>query len=100
MKKFLVLLSVLILLLVAILFSGCDTTNPTKYTCVEVTDVAYVKLRESEHEELVVYRNVEKVEIRNDSGVVYIYLEYDNVIITSLDRVIIKCIDKGEQNEK
>lgn len=97
MKKFLILVS---MLLIVILFSACDTTNPTKYTCIEVTDVAYVKLRESEHEELIIYRNVEKVEIRNDSGVVYIYLEYDNVIITSLDRVIIKCINKGEQNEK
>lgn len=84
MKKILCLLALLIV--APIMFCGC---SPTLEEYKTITKVSCVKIQDSYQGGWTTFQNVDKVELRNDSGVAYVYLSNGMIITTSLNNLII-----------
>lgn len=88
MKKFLCLLAVLIV--APIMLCGCAKSESAfQASCTVLTNIDYVKVQEQYQGGWITYNNVEKVELRNDSGVAYVYVN-NIVIVTSLENLVIR----------
>lgn len=84
MKKLLCLLAVLIV--APIMLCGC---SPTLEEYKTITGISYVQIKDQYQNGWTTYNNVDKIELRNDSGVAYVYLN-DIVIVTSLENLVIR----------
>ena len=83
-KKLLCLLAILIV--APIMFCGC---SPTLEEYKTITGISYVRIKDQYQNGWTTYNNVDKIELRNDSGVAYVYLN-DIVIVTSLENLVIR----------
>lgn len=87
-KKLLCLL--LVLIMPVMVLAGCGKSESAYQAgCTILTNIDYVKVQEQYQGGWITYNNVEKVELRNDSGVAYVYLER-SVITTTLNNLVIK----------
>lgn len=88
MKKFLCLLAVLIV--APIMLCGCAKSESAfQASCTIITEVSYVRIKDQYQNGWTTYNNVDKIELRNDSGVAYVYVN-NIVIVTSLENLVIR----------
>lgn len=87
-KKLLFLL--LVLIMPVLVLAGCGKSESAfQASCTIITEVSYVRIKDQYQNGWTTYNNVDKIELRNDSGVAYVYLN-DIVIVTSLENLVIR----------